>query len=236
MLDHETAQEPSTFTMFQVRVLLVDDHDFFRRSILFPLETEPTIEVVGTATSGDQAIPLCRSLRPDVVLMDLNMPYLSGLAAIERIAPQERAPAILVLTGADDGESVRRAFAAGAHGYLRKDMITDELLISAIFTVASGGVFVDPKTFALLKIGLLNHQPRFAEDQQRLAQLLPEDRTLLCFVALGYENEQIGQELQVTPKTISNRLSQLYLRLGISNRVQAATFALRSGLVTLETV
>ena len=218
---------------FQVRVLIVDDHDFFRRSILFPLETEPALEVVGTATSGDQAIPLCRSLRPDVVLMDLNMPYLSGLAAMERIAPQERAPAILVLTGADDAESVRRAFAAGAHGYLRKDMITDELLISAIFTVASGGVFIDPKTFALLKIGFLNDQPRFADDHQRLAQLLPEDRTLLCFVALGYENEQIGQELQVTPKTISNRLSQLYLRLGVSNRVQAATFALRSGLVTL---
>ena len=232
-MDHATVQEPCTFTMFQVRVLIVDDHDFFRRSILFPLETEPAIEVVGTATSGDQAIPLCRSLHPDVVLMDLNMPYLSGLTAIERIAPQERAPAILVLTGADDAESVRRAFAAGAQGYLRKDMITDELLISAIFTVASGGVFVDPKTFALLKIGFLHDSPRLADEQQRLVELPPEERALLRYVALGYENEQIGQELQVAPKTISNRLSQLYLRLGVSNRVQAATFALRCGLVTL---
>ena len=113
------------------------------------------------------------------------------------------------------------------------DLITDELLISDIFTVASRGVFIDPKTFALLKNGFLNDQPRFADDQQRLAQLLPEDRTILCFVVLGCENEQIGQELQVTPKTISNRLSQLYLRLGVSNRVQAAIFALCSGLVTL---
>jgi len=220
--------------MFQVRVLIVDDHDFFRRSILLPLEMEPAIEVVGAATSGDQAVPLCRSLRPDVVLMDLNMPYLSGLAAIERIAPQESAPAILVLTGADDAESVRRAFAAGAHGYLRKDMITDELLISAIFTVASGGVFVDPRTFALLKIGFLRAQPRLADEHRRLAELLPEERTLLRLVALGHENEQIGQELAVTAKTISNRLSQLYLRLGVGNRVQAANFALRTGLVALD--
>ncbi len=223
-----------TCIMFTIKLLIVDDHDFFRRSLLPPLEAEPAIEVVGTATSGDQAISLSHRLRPDVILMDLNMPYLSGLAAIERIAPEARAPAILVLTGAADARSVLDAFAAGAQGYLRKDQISDELLVSAIFTVASGGVFVDAITFAQLRSSFLAGPARQVEEYQQRVQLDPDDRALLRLVALGYENEAIGQALQITPKTVSNRLSQLYLRLQVANRVQAATFALRSGLVELK--
>lgn len=220
-------------SLFSIRLLVVDDHDFFRRSILLPLESEPSIEIVDTATTGEQAITLCRSLRPDVVLMDLNMPYLSGLAAMERITPQECAPAILVLTGMDDAQSVVDAFAAGARGYLRKDMITDELLLSAIFTVASGGVFVDSRTFSLINTVFLGAQPAHKRAIGQLPQLSSDDYVLLRYVALGYNNDQIAQLLQVTPKTVSNRLSQLYLRLEVQNRVQAATLALRAGLVTL---
>lgn len=215
------------------RILLVDDHDFFRRSLMLPLQMDERIKIVGTATSGDQAIGLVRSARPDVVLMDLNMPYLSGLAAMERMRPQQSAPAILVLTGVDDGESVLRAFAAGAAGYLRKDMITDDLLISAIFTVASGGIFLDPKTFALLRSTFPASHPRLAEERLRLLQLSPDESALLRFVALGYNNDQIGLKLQVSAKTISNRLSQTYLKLSVGNRVQAANFALRNGLVDI---
>lgn len=215
------------------RILLVDDHDFFRRSLMLPLQMEERIAIVGTATSGDQAIGLVRSARPDVVLMDLNMPYLSGLAAMERITPQDHAPAILVLTGLDDGDSVLRAFAAGAAGYLRKDMITDEMLISAIFTVASGGIFLDPKTFSLLRAVLPTSQPRLVEERLRLSRLSTDESALLRFVALGYDNDQIGLELQVAAKTISNRLSQMYLKLCVANRVQAANLALRNGLVDI---
>ncbi len=220
--------------MPSVRLLIVDDHDFFRRSLLLPLEAEPEIEIVGTATSGDQAVTLCRSLKPDVVLMDLNMPYLSGLAAIERITPQDRAPAILVLTGSDEPQSVLNAFCAGAQGYLRKDMITDELLVSAIFTVASGGIFADTKTFGLLKNSLLVNQARLVEEHRQHIQLTPDELVLLRKVALGYDNEQISEHLQISAKTVSNRLSQLYLRLEVRNRVQAANFALRNGLVDLK--
>ena len=216
-----------------IKLLIVDDHDFFRRSLLLPLEMEERIALVGTATSGDQAVTLTRTLQPDVVLMDLNMPYLSGLAAIERITPRDAAPAILVLTGADDGDSVLRSLAAGARGYLRKDSITDELLISAIFTVASGGIFLDVKTFSLLQASLPPSQPALVEERRRLAQFSPDDVELLRLVTLGLDNDQIGLQLQVAPKTISNRLSQIYLRLQITNRVQAANFALRNGLVAL---
>ncbi len=137
--------------MATIRLLIVEDHDFFRRTIALLLEMETRIEIVGAVASGEQAIGLVDSLRPDVVLMDLNLPGLSGLATIEQIGASANAPAILVLTGAEDVESVRRAFAAGAAGYLRKEMVGDELLISAIFTVARGGIFLDATTFALLQ-------------------------------------------------------------------------------------
>jgi DNA-binding NarL/FixJ family response regulator len=219
--------------MSTIKLLIVDDHDFFRRSLFLPLEMEDRITIVGTATSGDQAVTLVRSAHPDVVLMDLNMPYLSGLTAMERITPQAHAPAILVLTGVDDADSILRAFAAGASGYLRKDSLTDELLISAIFTVASGGVFLDPKTFSLIRAILPPSQPALVQERQRLAQLSPDDVELLRLVALGYDNDQIAEHLSITPKTVFNRLSQLYLRLEVSNRVRAANFALRNGLVAL---
>lgn len=230
--------------MFVVNVLIADDHDFFRRSILFSLEDEPAIAVAGIATSGDEAVRLARALCPDVILMDLNMPYLSGVEAMERIilagdgewmrARTRSAPAILVLTGVDDAESVLNAFAAGARGYLRKDMITDRLLVSAILTVASGGVFIDAHTFALLKSCLRADSPRLLHEHRRLRDLTPGDRTLLRWVALGYDNDQISHHLQVTRKTVSNRLSRLYLHLGVANRVQLANFALRTGFVDIE--
>jgi DNA-binding NarL/FixJ family response regulator len=226
----EVAGKP---TMFCVRLMIVDDHNFFRRSLMLPLENEPSIDIVGTATSGDEAVTLARSLRPDVILMDLNMRSLSGLAATERIMQRDHAPAILVLTGVDDVQSVRDALAAGACGYLRKDMITDELLVSAIFTAASGGIFFDDKTFSLLKTPLLSPPPLAAGPARQIAQLSPTERDLLRYVALGYENDDIARALDVSSKTIANRLSQLYLRLEVSNRVRAATLALRSGLVSL---
>lgn len=146
--------------MNPVRLLIVDDHEFFKRSIIALLRMESAIEIIGTASTGEQAVTLCQDLHPDVVLMDLNVPQLSGLIAMQHIANQDEAPFILVLTGMDDHQSVLRAFDAGAKGYLRKDTLTDELLISAIFTVAGGGFLVDARTFAQLKQGVLAQQPR----------------------------------------------------------------------------
>lgn len=137
--------------MAAIRLLIVEDHDFFRRTIALLLEREERIEIVGAVASGEQALALVHSLRPDVVLMDLNLPGLSGLATIEQIVPGADASAILVLTGADDLESALSVFSAGVRGFLRKETVAEELLSSAILTVASGGVFVDAKTFALLR-------------------------------------------------------------------------------------
>lgn len=226
--------QPCKFSMFNIKLLIVDDHGFFRRSLAQLLELEPTIQIVGTASSGDEAIAFCRAQSVDVVLMDLNMPYLSGLATIERIRPNQQALAILVLTGVDGMEAVQNAFAMGAQGFMRKDAITDELLISAIFTVANGGIFLDAITFAALRPVIIARNASQDKDLERNISLSSADLDLLRQIALGYDNNQIAQTLQITPKTVSNRLSQLYLTLKIQNRVQAANFALRTGLVDLK--
>lgn len=136
--------------MTQIRLLIVEDHDFFRQTLTMLLAADERIAVVGAVSSVGQALPLLHTLRPDVVLLDLNLPHPSGLALLESLPPGSDRPDVLVLTGADDAQSVHDAFAAGAHGYLRKDAIHDDLLVSAIFAVAHGGVFVDMQTFAIL--------------------------------------------------------------------------------------
>lgn len=136
--------------MATVRLLIVEDHDFFRHTIRLLLEADERIAVVGMAASGEEAIALAESQRPDVVLLDLNLASGSGLAVMQKLSVSSGRPLVLVLTGADDAQSLRGAFVAGARGYLCKDQVTDDLLISAIFAVVHGGVFVDARTFALL--------------------------------------------------------------------------------------
>ncbi len=198
-----------------------------------PLEEEPAIQIVGVATSGHEALALAGALQPDVITMDLNMPYLSGLAAMERLEERDRMPGVLILTGLDDPAQVWNAFAAGARGFLRKDAITDELLLSAIFTVGSGGIFLDSSTFELLRASFPASAESAGQTRQSLVRLSSQDKAILRYVALGRENHEIGQLLDLNPKTISNRLSRIYALIGIPNRVAAATFALRAGLLDL---
>lgn len=219
--------------MEPLRLLIVDDHSFFVRSLMPPLEEEPAIEIVGVATSGHEALSLAQSLQPDVITMDLNMPYLSGLSAMERLEERGGLPGVLVLTGMDDPAQVWNAFAAGARGFLRKDQITDELLLSAIFTVGAGGVFLDPPTFTLLRTTFPADSETATAESQARRLLTADDIVILRLVAMGRENQEIGQILHLSPKTISNRLSGIYSLLSIPNRVAAATYALRAGLIKL---
>ena len=140
--------------MAVIKLLIVDDHGFFRRSLMPSFENECAINVVGTARNGAEAIALCQSLKPNIVLMDLNMPFLSGLAAMECILPTEPPPAILILTADDTPETVMKSLAIGARGYLRKDLLTDEVLLTAIFIVAQGGIFIDPQSLWMLRTNM----------------------------------------------------------------------------------
>jgi DNA-binding NarL/FixJ family response regulator len=211
-----------------VRVLLVDDHDLFRTGLRTLLE-EQGLDVVGDAPSGEEALELVRELAPDVALMDLEMPGMGGVRAtreIMTIAPLTR---VVVLTISDEDSDVMDAILAGACGYLLKDASIQDLL-RGIRGAAVGESLISPGIAAkvLQKLRATHAVPEAAETIE--AQLSDREIEVLKLIANGRDNAQIATELFISPKTVKNHISNILLKLSISNRIQAAVYAVRSGI------
>lgn len=216
---------------FTIRLLIVDDHALFRNAIMRPLEEDPRIDIVGSAPDGEFALSMCATLQPDVVLADLHMPKLDGFELLAELGNSRYAPAVLILTGNGHSHAAQRALAAGAKGYMLKDNVTEDNLVNAICIAAEGGIYVDPSLLS----GMLSR----ALDLDKLdaiERLSASEIQLLQMVAHGRDNKEIAAQLTVSSKTVSNRLSLVYNKLGIRNRVQAANLAYRSGLVAINAV
>ena len=222
----------SEVTMPTIRILIVDDHTLFRQGIRKVLDAEGDIEVMGEASDGSQAIALAAELAPDVVLMDIAMPGMDGLEATRRIlegAPNTR---VLVLTALDEEAYVMGALRAGARGYLLKDTDWRELA-GAIRTVHRGGALLSPAVTEHVLNAFRRASPP-AAPPAAAAGLTEGERDVLLLVARGFENEQIAERLSLSPKTVGNRLTEIYRKLGVANRTQAALYALRRGWTRLE--
>jgi DNA-binding NarL/FixJ family response regulator len=211
------------------RVLLVDDHDLFRTGLRTLLE-EQGIQIVGEAQSGTEALRLLREVAPEVVVMDLNMPGISGVEATRQmtmIAPLTR---VLVLTISDQDADVMDAILAGACGYLLKDSSIDELM-AGIRAAAAGESLVSPAiaTKVLQRLRATSASPREAETIR--SELSDREIQVLKLIANGKDNAQIAGELHISPKTVKNHISNILMKLQIENRIQAAVYAVRSGLV-----
>jgi DNA-binding NarL/FixJ family response regulator len=211
------------------RVLLVDDHDLFRTGLRTLLE-EQGIPIVGEAQTGTEALRLLREVAPEVVVMDLNMPGISGVEATRQmtmIAPLTR---VLVLTISDQDVDVMDAIMAGACGYLLKDASITELL-AGIRAAAAGESLVSPAiaTKVLQRLRATNASPREAETIR--SELSDREIQVLKLIANGKDNAQIAGELHISPKTVKNHISNILMKLQIENRIQAAVYAVRSGLV-----
>lgn len=216
-----------------IDVLLVDNHTFFRSILLRLLEDIPHIHVVAIAKNGYEALDICHLLHPTVVLMDLNMEMMDGLAATTTIRQQYPNTNILILTGTEDHTQAIATFKAGAAGYLRKDSITPQNLITAIQCVAEGGIYIDPHVFSVLL--LTWHAAELPpEPHPLLFTLTPDDRNLLRQIALGKNNQEIAYKEAVSSKTVANKASILFKKIEVNSRVQAVHFALRHGLVHLD--
>ena len=221
--------------MEKIKVLLVDDHPVVREGLRTMLSTASDIEVVAEACDGLDAIEKVNESRPDVVLMDLRMPNLDGLEATKRIKSQPSPPAIIVLTIYDNDAYIVDAVRAGAGGYLLKDTSRD-LLIHAIHAVTSGGMLV--KT-SLLRDAVLNlagaaatGQPKnISADAAQLEELTRREREVLRLVVLGRSNKEIGLELSISEDTAKKHVQTIMLKLGVSDRTQAAVKAVRAGMV-----
>jgi DNA-binding NarL/FixJ family response regulator len=214
-----------------IRVLLVDDHALARTGFRMVLDTEPDIEVVGEAATGRQAIHSAGRLEPDVVLMDVRMPELDGIAATREIAGGgDGAPRVLILTTFDLDEYVYDALAAGASGFLLKDVGPDRL-IEAIRVVAQGEALLAPTVTRRLIDELVNGGRRRLRRPAALDALTPREFEVLELVAQGLSNAEIAERLIVEETTIKTHVSRLLAKLGLRDRVQAVVLAYESGLV-----
>jgi DNA-binding NarL/FixJ family response regulator len=211
------------------RVLLVDDHDLFRTGLV-SLLTEQGVHIAGEAATGDAALGLVRDLAPDVVVMDLNMPGISGVEAIREISASAPRTRVVVLTiSADDGDVVD-AVMAGACGYLLKDS-TIQQLVSGIRSAAAGESLISPQ-IATKVLQLLRAQAAGVGQVERTrAALSDRELEVLKLIAIGKDNAEIAQELFISPKTVKNHISNILMKLQIDNRIQAAVYAVRSGIV-----
>src|SRR6266702_6779704 len=212
-----------------LRVLIVDDHDLFRNGLRNLLEQEG-VQVVGEAAAGQEALRIVRDAAPDVVVMDLNMPGMGGVEAtrhISSIAPLTR---VVVLTISDQDNDVIDAILAGACGYLLKDSSIQEL-IAGIKAASRGESLISP-TIASKVLQRLRASSRQPEIETTIrAELSDREIEVLKLIANGKDNAMIAGELHISPKTVKNHISNILMKLQIDNRIQAAVYAVRSGIV-----
>lgn len=198
-----------------IRVLLADDHGLVRAGLISLLATAADLEVVGEASDGAQALELVASTGPDVVLMDLSMPVLDGVAATRDVRRDHPDVRVLVLSSFADQERVRDAIAAGATGYVLKDS-TPEVLLSAIRSAAAGHAPFDPRVATALLPGAATSAAE---------QLSDRERQVLRLAAKGLANKQIGRALGIAERTVKVHLGNIYRRIGVTDRTSAALWA-----------
>jgi DNA-binding NarL/FixJ family response regulator len=218
---------PGEETEASPRVLLVDDHDLFRTGLRTLLEAEG-VDVVGEARNGSDAVAEIRTLAPDVVVMDLNMPGISGVEATAKITMFAPLTRVLVLSASDQDADVMDAIMAGACGYLLKEASIDELL-AGIQAAATGESLISPAIASKVLQRLRASGPSAREDST-VSELSDRELQVLRLLANGKDNAQIAAELHISPKTVKNHISNILMKLQIENRIQAAVFAVRSGL------
>lgn len=216
-----------------IRVLVVDDQPMFRVGLVAILGAQPGIEVAGEAADGDEAISRVRSLRPDVVLMDVRMPNRNGIEAAAAILGDERSaqrPRIVMLTTFDADDYVFAALRAGASGFLLKDAAPDEL-VAAVRTVHAGDALLAPRvTKRLIESFADAPRPRIAPESV-LAALTDREREVFLGIAAGRSNTEIARDLFIAEQTTKSHVSRILMKLGLRDRVHAVVLAYESGLV-----
>jgi len=201
-----------------IRVLVVDDHPLFRDGLVGLLDVIDDVEVVGVVGDGEQAVSSARELRPDVVLMDLNLPTMSGVEATAAIGRLADPPAVLVVTMVDDDDTVVAALRAGARGYVLKGAPGDEI-IAAVHTVATGGAVFGAGVAAQVLALTAKPPAAAAPDDDGLTE---REREVLALLAKGGSNAQIARSLELSLKTVQNYVSRILDKLQVADRTQAA--------------
>ena len=215
-----------------VRVLLADDQRLVRESLGTLLGLLPGIDLVASASDGEEALALADEHDPDVVLMDLRMPRLDGIEATRKLRERRPDVRVIALTTYADDESVLGALRAGARGYLTKDASSEDIR-NAILTVAAGEAALDPSVHHHVVAALARDdggdQPA-ADDHQLPDDLTPREAEVLALIAEGLSNAEIAERLFVSPTTVKSHINHLFTKAGLRDRAQAVNYAYRTGL------
>lgn len=210
----------------KIRVLLVDDHTLFRSGIKSLLQRNDDFEVVGEAGDGLEGIKRTRSLKPDVALLDLHMPGVSGLEAMKVIAEEMPDVRVLMLTVSEDAQDLMEALRAGASGYLLKNIETDTL-VDALRRAAAGESVISQQMTSKLIQGVRN--PPRAESPVERDRFSPRERDILAALAQGESNKEIARKLELAESTVKIHVQNIFKKLNMSSRVQVALYAVENG-------
>jgi two-component system nitrate/nitrite response regulator NarL len=208
-----------------IRVVVIDDHSLFRRGMTALLAQEPGIAVVGEAADGFDGIRTVLGERPDVVLLDLNMPGISGIEALQAILKDAPATHVVMLTVSEDAEDLFAALRAGAHGYLLKNIDT-EFLVASIRRAAAGDSVISPEMTGRLVRQVVSGAPAAGPAET----LSPREREILRCLARGASNKEIARELDVAESTVKIHVQHILRKLELTSRVQAAVWAVEHGV------
>jgi DNA-binding NarL/FixJ family response regulator len=212
-----------------VRVVIIDDHPMIRAMLRLSIEERPGLEVVGESTDGAEGLELCRALDPDVVVLDLALPRMHGFDVVRTLRQEGSGARILILTGSDESGAILESVRLGVDGYIEKSLPPEEIA-SAVETVAGGVRAYGPHEQRMARIQLLEKARGARRTAEAAAALTPRERQVLGLIATGSTNRQLASRLGISEFTVEAHIANVYAKLGVRGRVEAAQRATELGL------
>lgn len=211
-----------------VKIMIADDHSMIREGLKNLLELDGDIQVIAEAVDGEDCLEKLQLVKPDVLLLDINMPKKNGLEVLKSLKSRRSKLKVLVLTVHNETEYLMKAVDIGVNGYVLKDSESAELK-KAIFTVADGETYIQPSLIPALNAKMIETN----KDTEKIKSLTKRELDVLKLLAVGMFNKEVGKRLEISERTVKNHVSNIFKKLGVTDRTQAAVFAIRNNLVQI---